>query len=96
MRNKTDIVETFCEIASVVATNLRKVKTFNENSMCNEHIDEFLICDCFCERNIREWKKGNRIDDLVVDFIRKAVEDKILELDIDHDLKELNLSKFRD
>ena len=91
MTIKEEIIEEFCEIASAVTTNLRKVKTFDEENMTNKYIDEYLICDCFCDR--KEWKKYNKVNKIVMDFIKKAVEDKLLDLDIEHELKELNLNK---
>ena len=88
MRKKEKIVEEFCKIASVVAKNLRLVKTFDKDTMSNKNIDEFLICDCFCDKI--EWKKFNRIDSIIIEFIKIAVEDKILQLDVKHDLKDLD------
>ena len=88
MRNKEKIVAEFCNISNVVAKNLRLVKTFDEGTMTNKNINEFLVCDCFCDK--KEWKKFNKIDRLVLDFIKVAVEDKILQLDIKHDLMDLD------
>ena len=93
MRNKEKIIEEFCKISNVVAKNLRKVKTFDSETMESKNLDEFLICDCFCktgEGSNAIWKKHNKVDGLVLEFIKRAVEDKILELDIRHELRDLD------
>ena len=87
MKKKDKIIEEFCNIASVVARNLRLVKTFDKDTMSSKNINEFLICDCFCEK--KKWKEYNRIDKLVIEFIKTSVEDKILQLDIKQDLMDL-------
>ena len=88
MRNKDKIIEEFCKISNVVAKNLLKVKTFDSETMENKNLDEFLICDCFCEG--KKWDKFNKINPLVLEFIKRAVEDKIMTLDIKHELRDLD------
>ena len=56
--------------------------------MKNRFINEYTIADCFCEHE--EWEKYNKVDNLVIDFIKKAVEDKIYDLDIKHDMDLIN------
>lgn len=88
MNKRDEIIEEFCKIASCVAVNLRKVKTFDEEEMKNIFLREYTIADCFCER--KKWDKYNKVDNLVLDFIKKAVEDKIYDLDIKHDTDLIN------
>ena len=88
MRNKEKIIEEFCKISNVIAKNLRRVKTFDSEAMQSKNLDEFLVCDCFCGG--KKWEKYNRVDSLVLEFIKRAVEDKILALDIRHELRDLD------
>ena len=80
--NKEKIIEEFCKISSIVVENLREVKTFNFETMKSENVDEFLISDCFCDKKKNLDNNTNRVDELVIDFIKRAIEDKICELDI--------------
>jgi len=88
MNKRDEIIEEFCKIATCVAVNLRKVKTFDEEEMKNRFINEYTTADCFCEHE--EWSKCNKVDNLVLNFIKKAVEDKIYDLDIKHDMDLIN------
>ena len=88
MRNKEKIIEEFCKISNTIAKNLRKVKTFDSETMQSKNLDECLVCDCFCGG--KKWEKYNRVDRLVLEFIKRAVEDKILALDIRHELRDLD------
>jgi len=80
--NKKELIEIFCKITNMVSTNLRDVICFDESTMTNRKSFEFLVADCFCDKRGREWNECNRVDDIVIEFIKKAVEDKIAELDI--------------
>ena len=80
--DKKELIEIFCKITNMVSTNLREVICFDESSMTSKKAFEFLVADCFCDKKGREWNEHNRVDDIAIEFIKKAVEDKILELDI--------------
>ena len=93
MNKRDEIIKEFCKIASCVAVNLRKVRTFDDEEMKNIFVREHTISDCFCEHE--EWEKYNKVDNLVVDFIKKAVEYKIHDLDIKHDTDLINKQNRR-
>ena len=60
MRNKEKIIEEFCKISNTIAKNLRKVKTFDSETMQSKNLDEFLVCEWFCGG--KKWEKYNRDD----------------------------------
>jgi len=88
MNKRDEIIEEFCKIATCVADNLSKVKTFDEEEMKSRLLNEFTIADCFCEHE--KWGEYNKVESIVFDFIKKAVEDKIYDLDIKHDTDLIN------
>jgi len=80
--DKKELIEVFCKITNMVSTNLREVICFDESTMTNKKSFEHLVADCFCDKKSRDWDEYNRVDEIVIEFIKKAVEDKIEELDI--------------
>ena len=80
--DKKELIEIFCKITNMVSTNLRDVICFDESTMTNRKSFEFLVADCFCDKRGKDWNEYNRVDDIVIEFIKKAAEDKIEELDI--------------